>query len=353
LGYAENSSPNIEWQKSFGGSRDAAHSIQITPDGGYIIAGHSFSNDGDVKVNHGKADVWIVKLDSQGSIQWQKSLGSSDNDVAFSIQITPDGGYIIAGYSSSNDGDVKGNHGERDAWIVKLDSQGSIQWQKLLGGSDVDVANSIQITSDGGYIIAGESYSNDGDVKGNHGKADVWIVKLDSQGTIQWQKSLGGSEWDEANSIQITPDGGYIIAGHSKSDDGDVKGNHGNGDAWIVKLDSQGTIQWQKSLGGSEPDEANSIQITSDGGYIIACESFSNDGDVTGNHKRGGVWIVKLDSQGSIQWQKSLGRSNYEANSIQITSDGGYIIAGSNESKAGDVTGNHGKIDLWIVKLQG
>ncbi|MDR2353872.1 MAG: hypothetical protein LBF22_12115 [Deltaproteobacteria bacterium] len=240
LGYAEISPPNIEWQKSFGGSgSDEVRSIQITPDGGYIIAGLSLSNDSDVTGNHGKNDSWIVKLDFQGTIQWQKSLGGSDDDETRSIQITSDGGYIIAGESSSNDGDLTGNHGHYDAWIVKLDSQGTIQWQKSLGGSYEDAASSIQITSDGGYIIAGTSTSKDGDVTVNHGEFDAWIVKLDSQGTIQWQKSLGGSEWDVSSSIQITSDGGYIIAGYSRSNDGDVTVNHGERDFWIVKLQGQ------------------------------------------------------------------------------------------------------------------
>jgi hypothetical protein len=250
-----------------------------------------------VKGNHGKSDAWIVKLDSQGTIQWQRSLGGSNQDAAYSIQITSDGGYIIAGSSYSHDGDVTGNHGKSDAWIVKLDSQGAIQWQKSLGGGNLDEAISIQITSDGGYIIASSSKSNNGDVTGNHGDDDYWIIKLDSQGTLQWQKSLGGSEWDKAYSIQITSDGGYIIAGFSYSHDGDVKGNHGKYDYWIVKLDSQGTIQWQKSLGGSVEDAARSIQQTSDGGYIIAGISWSNDGDVKGNQGKYDFWIVKLQGQ--------------------------------------------------------
>ncbi|MDR2352367.1 MAG: T9SS C-terminal target domain-containing protein [Deltaproteobacteria bacterium] len=345
--------PNIKWQRSLGGSaKDSAESIQITSDGGYIIAGVSSSNDGDVTGNHGDDDYWIVKLDPDGNIEWQKSLGGSGKDYARSIRITSDGGYIIAGASSSKDGDVTENHGDNDYWIVKLDPEGNIIWQKSLGGSGEDSANSIHITSDDGYIIAGTSNSNDGDVTENHGNNDYWIVKIDSLGTIQWQKSLGGSESDVANSIRQTSDGGYIIAGRTKSNDGDITGNHGKNDSWIVKIDSEGAIQWQKSLGGSQFDEANSIRQTSDGGYIIAGESESYDGDVTVNHGRNDFWIVKLDSLGTIQWQKSLGGQRFDfAKSIQITSDGGYIIAGGNSSDDFDVTGNHGYDDFWIVKL--
>ncbi|MDR2354519.1 MAG: hypothetical protein LBF22_15460 [Deltaproteobacteria bacterium] len=304
---AQNFAPNIEWQKSFGGREsDYAYSIQQTSDLGYIIAGRSDSNDGDVKGNHGYADYWIVKLDKQGTLQWQKSLGGRDFDLANNIQQTSDGGYIIAGYSGSNDGNAMMNHWAFDYWIVKLDSQGNIQWQKFFGGSGYDYANSIQQTSDGGYIIAGNSDSKDGDVKRNHGKVDYWILKLDSLGTLQWQKSLGGSRWDYAHSIQQTSDGGYIISGISESNDGDVTGNHGDGDYWIVKLDSQGNIQWQKSLGGSKHDLASSIQQTSDGGYIIAGRSESNDGDVTGNHGKFDYWIVKLQGQENVQKRQSI-----------------------------------------------
>jgi len=355
------SPPRIVWEKALGGSNwDEAYSIQQTNDGGYIIAGGTWSNDGDVSGNHGSKDAWIVKLDGNGNIQWQKTLGGSGYDVAVSIQQTSDGGYIVAGFTSSNDGNVSGNHGGEDAWIVKLDGNGNIQWQKALGGSDGDRAHSIQQTSDGGYIVAGYTESNDGDVSGWHEGyddggnplPDYWVVKLDGNGNIQWQKALGGSEGDEALSIQQTSDGGYIVAGETYSNNGNVSGNHGGEDAWIVKLDRDGNIQWQKSLGGSNDDWAKSIQQTSDGGYIVAGRTKSNDGDVSENHGGKDAWIVKLDSSGNIEWQKALGGSSYDvALSIQQTSDGGYIVAGYTESNDGDVSENHGWYDCWIVKL--
>jgi len=346
-------SPPIQWQKSLGGSLwDVGSSIQQTGDGGYIVAGLTYSNDGDVSGNHGEADYWIVKLNSDGNIQWQKSLGGSAWDEGNVIQQTADGGYIVAGLTESNDGDVSGNHGTADFWIVKLNSDGNIQWQKSLGGSSWDVANAIQQTADGGYIVAGMTESNDGDVSGNHGKADCWIVKLNSDGSIQWQNSMGGSRHDAANSIQQTDDAGYIVAGRSNSIDGDVSGNHGSADYWIVKLNSTGIIQWQKSLGGFGLDVANSIQLTADGGVIIAGYSFSNDGDVSGNHGESDYWIVKLTSTGIIEWQKALGGYRKDASySTQQTADGGYIVAGQAESYEGDVTGHHGWTDFWIVKL--
>jgi hypothetical protein len=356
---------DIQWQKSLGGSfGDGASSVQQTIDSGYIVAGDSYSKDGDVSGHHGShrsSDYWIVKLTKNGDIQWQKSLGGSSDDEATSIRQTTDSGYIVAGYSYSSDGDVSSNRGKSDYWIVKLTKNGDIQWQKSLGGNGYDNANSIQQTTDGGYIVAGVSFSNDGDVSRHHGSigsADYWIVKLTKNGDIQWQKSLGGSADDWATSIQQTTDSGYIVAGWSSSNNGDVSshhgssGNHGTTDYWIVKLTKNGDIRWQKSLGGSGNDYANSIQQTTDGGYIVAGYSYSNDGDVSNNHGDYDYWIVKLKKNGDIQWQKSLGGSGYDiATSIQQTTDSGYIVAGSSGSNDDKVSGNHGAWDYWIVKL--
>mgnify|MGYP003335654201 CR=1 FL=1 len=247
---------------------------------------------------------------AQPTIQWQKCLGGTGDETASSVQQTSDGGYIVAGESWSNDGNVTGNHDTTgtncDYWVVKLDGSGNLQWQKSFGGIDYDSGGYIQQTSDGGFILAGQSLSNDGDVSNHHGfsgSGDYWIVKLDVIGNIQWEKSLGGYDNEGATEIKLTIDGGYIITGFSYSVDGDVTGNHGSQDYWIVKLDGSGNIQWQKCLGGTYDDFAQSIQQTSDGGYVIAGETNSNDGDVTGNHGQFDSWVVKLDGNGNLQWQ--------------------------------------------------
>lgn len=403
--------PVIEWQKSLGGSgEERAESIQQTSDGGYIVAGSSKSNDGDVSGNHGNFDYWVVKLNNLGNIQWQKSLCGSESDRATSVQQTSDGGFIVTGYTYSNNGDVSNNHGASDIWVVKLDnsgnlqweksygtglndsgtsvketsdggyivtgtswinsnlsddykvlkldSSGNIQWQKNYGGSKSDWGQSIIQTSDESYIIVGGSYSNNGDVTGHHGSTeylDCWIVKLDTTGNIQWQKSLGGSLNDIGYSIQQTTDGGYIVSATSWSNDGDVSGHHGNtqtSDYWIVKLDTTGNIQWEKSLGGSGSERTESIRQTLDGGFIIAGYSDSVDGDVSGDDDSYKYWIVKLDKFGNIHWEKSFGGTDTDIPlSIQQTSNNGYIVAGTSRSNDGDVTGNHGDFDYWIVKL--
>ena len=346
------SQPTIEWQKCFDGF---GYSFQSTNDGGYIVAGSSYQVD-----SSGNRDYWVMKLNSLGIIEWQKSLGGSGSEISNSIQQTNDGGYIVVGFSNSNDGDVSGNHGNVDYWVVKLTSIGAIEWQKSYGGSGDDWAKSVQQTNEGGFIVAGYSNSNDGDVTVNHGGDDYWVVKLNIMGTIEWQKSYGGTfvgtpiyqQTDKAFSIKLTNDGGYIVAGSSISNDGDVSGNHGERDYWVVKLSSMGTIEWQKSLGGTNTDEAFSIQQTNDGGYIVAGSSYSNDGDVSGNHGFSDCWVVKLSNIGTIEWQKTYGGTRGDfANSIELTNEGGYILAGYSDSHDGDVSVNNGDSDYWLFKL--
>lgn len=347
--------PGIHWASCYGGSGwDNAKSIKQTTDGGYIIAGHTQSNDGDVSGIHGSFgdDCWILKLDNLGGIEWQKCLGGSGPETGFDIQQTTDGGYIVANTSSSDDGDVTGNHGDGDYWVVKLDVSGSIEWQNSFGGSNYDGARSIQQTSDGGYILAGATRSNDGDVVGNHGEADYWLVKINGIGNIEWQKCLGGSGNDIAMSVQQTLDGGYFVAGYASSNDGDVLGNHGEADYWIVKINGIGNIEWQNCLGGSDYDTHGNAQQTIDGGFIVTGWATSIDGDITNSHGGGDNWIVKLNNIGNIEWEKSFGGTDWDmGTSICQTTDGGYITAGKTKSNNGDVSGNHGNSDYWIVKI--
>jgi hypothetical protein len=343
----------MAWQRTLGGSRDDfGMTIVTTSNGGYLVAGYTESSgDGDLGINHGLVDFWVVKLNADRSIAWQKNFGGSGMDVATSIVALPDGSSVVAGYTNSTDGDCVGNHGGNDCFIIKLDAGGNVLWKRLLGGSGSDIANGVVSTS-GGFVVAGASGSTDGDVSGNRGGADYWIVWLDANGALINQKTYGGTGTDQANSITATPDGGYLAAGYTNSSDGNVTGNHGSNDYWILKLNAAGIIEWQKTFGGTGSDRARSIIAASDGSSFIAGYSRSTDGDVTGNHGNDDYWIIKLNASGTIAWQKTLGGSLLDqAFAITSAKDGGCAVAGMATSTDGDVTANHGRNESWIVRL--
>ena len=353
------------WQKAFGGTQDEeARSIQQTTDSGFIVAGFTASNDSNVTGNHGGTVYWIVKLDIAGNLEWQRSLGGTKNDTACSIQQTNNGGFIVAGTSHSNDGDVTYHHGSvfsPDIWLAKLDASGNITKEKSFGGTGNDHGRSIRQTSDNGFILVGFSDSENGDVTGNYYSRDYWIVKLTIAIKIEWEKCLGGYATDEGQSVEETDDGGFIVTGSSDSNDGDVSGNHftswygsiiNSRDIWTVRLTKTGNILWQKSLGGTFGEHAFSTKQTIDKGFIVAGISFSNGWDVSGNKGNGDAWIVKLDSSGAITWQQTIGGTGSDIiSSIIETTEEEIIAVGSSGSNDGDVSGNHGLEDYWIVKL--
>ncbi|RJQ50272.1 MAG: choice-of-anchor D domain-containing protein [Nitrospiraceae bacterium] len=314
-----NSDGTVIWQKKYGGDgNEQAKSVQQTTDGGYIAAGWAPSDLED-------DNFWVVKIKSdlsEGDIQLQRVYGGSGNEQANSIQQTTDGGYIVAGWTDSS------GAGGEDFWLLKLNSDLTVGLQKTYGGAGHDRATFVQQTTDGGYVVAGSTFSS------GAGDSDVWVLKLNSALTAGLQKTYGGASSDIANSIQQTSDGGYIFAGWTRS------AGSGNRDFWIVKLDSSLGVQWQKAFGGTGDDVANSIQQTSDGGYVTAGYSTSfGPGDED-------ILILKLNSSGAIQWQKIFSASgNERANGIQQSSDGGYVVAGGTSSSGA------GSNDLLVLKL--
>ncbi|MEO8087477.1 MAG: T9SS type A sorting domain-containing protein [Bacteroidota bacterium] len=363
--FSDAQAPSIQWQKRYGGSLGENFIDGInTRDGGFIFAGGSRSNDGEVNGNYGNVDVWVVKVDNAGNIQWENNYGGSNIELAEAIDQTKDGGYIIAGNTQSNDFDVTGYHGNVDYWIIKIDSTGNLIWQKCLGGSSYETSSSVHQTNDGGYIVGGVTLSNDGDVSGLHnnlGNFDFWVVKLDSMGNLQWQHCFGSDSPEEHCKVVISKDNKYVASGFSSGmNNGDVNCfQHGGGDYWVVKLDTNGIILSQNCFGGSMGEIGYAIDTTFGSGFIIAGASNSSDGDVTGVHGinpyRPDYWIVKTDSSLNLQWEKCLGGGEIDVPSqIQQTNDSGYIVTGYTESNDGDVTGNHSfgfGQDFWTVKL--
>lgn len=359
---------SVEWQKVLGGSGDDhPYSIQQTTDGGYIVAGSSRSPDGDVvgvhrttfDPNQVKPDFWVVKLSSTGAIQWQRALGGYYEDFAYVIRQTADGGYIVGGRGEAIDPSTL--YLTTGLFIYKLDNTGATQWQKNFGILDNStnygrVAVDLQQTIDGGYIIAGGTSVNAG---------HYYIAKTDANGNKQWDKVIGGNSTDIARAIRQTADGNYIVAGYSYSRGGDMDINYdltinslnqpNTADIWIMKLNAAGDIYWKKNYGSASADEVRALSTTADGGFVIAGTTSANDHDVTGNHGGGDFWISRMNNDGVILWQKSLGGSNGDkAYAMATTADGGYILAGYAGSGDGDVTGNNSAArdsTAWVVKL--
>jgi len=304
------------WTRTYGGSyNEYGYSVQQTSDGGYVIAG------GTGSFGAGWADVYLLKTDSSGDTLWTRTYGGSDSDNGRSVQQTSDGGYIVAGETYSF------GAGESDVWLLKTDSSGDTLWTRTYGGSGYDGGHSVQQTSDGGYIITGYTGSF------GAGYEDVYLLKADSSGDTLWTRTYGGSDYDRGYSVQQTSDGGYIIAGYT--------GSFGAGyeDVYLLKADSSADTLWTRTYGGSDWDGGYSVQQTSDGGYIIAAytESFgAGSAD---------VYLLKTDSSGDTLWTRTYGGSYWdEGNSVQQTFDGGYIITGYTGSFGA------GSRDVYLLK---
>jgi hypothetical protein len=308
------------WTRTYGGKRgDSAESVIQTSDGGYAIAGgsSSFSNGG--------CDCWLVKTDAFGNMEWHRHYGGGSFDTASSLVEAHDGGYVLAGHTTSF------GAGKADFLVVKTDELGDAEWSHTYGGTDIEVANEVIATSDGGYAIVGYNGTEGAD------SIDFWLVKIDEFGNMEWNQTYKGTRFDMASSLVEAPDGGYAIVGYTNSF------GAGLTDCWLVKTDEFGNMEWNQTYGGWNYDRADSIITTPDGGYAIAGNTDSSiDGDYD-------VWLIKIDEFGNIEWNKTYGRTPFQAFSdflrpcsLTKTSDGGYAIAANTESADG--------FDFWLLK---
>jgi len=311
------SNGNMEWDQIFGGTLcDEGLSVHQTTDGGYIITGHTKS------YGAGNCDIWLIRTDDKGNVIWDKTFGGSGYDVGYSIQITADGGFLIVGYTKSF------GAGDSDIWLIKTDSNGNMEWNKTFGGIGYDTSHSVQLTHDKGYIISGTTDLCNGNW------LDVWLIKTDSNGNMEWNKTFGGVNIEMGLSVQPTMCGGYILSGIQLCE------VFGNADIWLIKTDSNGNMEWNKTYGGICDDVGFSVEQMCDGGYIIAgyTESF------------GAGWIdfylIKTDIQGNIQWSETLGGKNADVCfSMQVTYDNGLIVLGC---KGHPSKYNY---DVWLIKI--
>ncbi|RNC92205.1 MAG: hypothetical protein ED555_03630 [Allomuricauda sp.] len=353
---------NVLWVRSFGGAGDdTPRSVIQTMDGGYAVLGFTNSTNGDLAFKNTVVnDYWLLKLNADGEVQWQRTYGGSGDDRGQQVIQTSDGGYALAGYAMSDDGDGSNNEGFHDNWIIRLDSSGNILWEKSFGFSGHDHSYDIVETVDGGFFFSGflDVTSSNGEGATSktsslsaHGVGEFWGTRIDAQGNLLWRKFFGGTNNDRSFGVVNAEDGGFVLAGASESDDFDISNPKGSYDFWVVKVNKNGDMEWERSFGGSGIDQAQDIIRTKDGAYVIVGNTFSADTQVSKNNGESDVWLIKIDDNGNLLWQQSFGGSNFEAaHGVYLASDGGLLIAGNSKSNNGDASENFGENDLWLIK---
>ena len=356
------SSPVIVKQKTVGGNdKDEPQSMCLTKDGGFVVAGNSFSQKSGEKLEDNRgfiySDFWVIKFSNSAEIQWQKTIGGDNLDFARSITRTDDGGYIIGGESmSDSSGNKKENsRGSSDIWIVKLDSIGNVEWDKTIGGSGSDICTSIRQTHDRGYIIGGASNSNiSGEKTENcHGDFDLWLIKLDNKGNIEWDKTLGGNKFEYCGGMELTDNDDIMICGTTGSDSFPEKQELHPG-CWVAKLDMNGHILYEKFFGPL--GMFIGVSKTYNNGFIFTAFSGSDKGYEKSENCKGGadIWVIRTDENGNKIWDKTIGGKDDDSPwCIKQTIDGGYIIGATSKSEiSGDKTDTcRGNYDFWIIKL--
>jgi len=345
--------PSIRWQLAMGGtSEDAWMSICPAREGGMVICGYSSSTDGDLELGHGNVDAWVMKLSAGGTLVWKKQYGGSRVDFANSIAPAGDGGYVVAGVTYSDDGDFKGNKGLSDAWVMKISASGDIEWSRLYGGSGYEEAVSVHTSAEGGFLVVGGSSSSDGDLNWNNGLYDGWAFRIRNDGSLVWQQAMGGWANDYFYHVVQRTDGGWIIAGTSDSDDGDVYGNAGGGDAWLVALSGGGRREWSRLYGGPGMDRFFSVNLLPGGGILASGYCGENGGMVLGNNGALDAWLVEIGQDGKLVKQVCYGggEQDYLVGS-SLAGDGGVILCGTTYS---EIEGVDGSVEMgggWVLKV--
>ena len=337
----------------FGGSDgDQFNAAIATSDGGIIAVGFSTSANDDVLVNRGERDLWILKTDKEGNKMWSRTFGGTLNDEGDAIVVTSDGGYMISGYTESNDGDVTGNHGSWDAWVIKIDADGNKIWQKTFGGSKLERAFGLTALSDGNFMIAVDATSTDGDVVDNHSDAaDVWLVKLNNSGDKLWSKCFGGSSGEQMPfSMTRGNDGGVVVTGFNSAfiADGDVLPSEKGMDIWVLKVSDNGNLEWQKTFGKNNDDIGWKIIATTDGNYVVTGTTYKGLPPVNGVSKlQNNIWVLKIDNAGNLLWDKELGGDGLGTGRGAVALASGAVMILGNTSSPDELLEN----DAWIVTL--
>ena len=348
---AFNQGPILVWEENLGGTAvDVATSIMATPDGGTITGGYTNSNNGDVVGAISGTDAWILKLDASGQAEWKTIIGGTGDDYCYSVIRDNAGNYVFAGTTNSTNGDISVNLGGFDAWMVKLDASGNIIFSKTFGGSDDDAAYGVIQTIDLGYAFAGDSKSDMIAGNDNRGGYDCYVGKVNNAGSTVFQRLYGGSDDESLKSIAQTPNGDLYAAGETESNNFDVSGNHGGYDFYVLRMRKTGVLTWARTYGGTTNDNAHSI-ISSGKSIVIVGETESNNGDVPENNGGDDYWVLKIKITGATIFSKVFGGETSDIARSIINTGGGYIVVGESESASGDVSSNFGNDDYWFIKL--
>jgi outer membrane protein OmpA-like peptidoglycan-associated protein len=348
--------PLVLWQQALGGSAaDAAFAVRNLPGRMLAIAGSTRSNDGMLgPVKPGlDLDMWLVKLNINGQVQWHQHYGGTYNDEARDVRLLPDGGFVLAGWTESRELSPQPARGGRDAYLVRTDALGTLLWQRTYGGPGNDVASVVLPLADGGFLLCGETGSLGGSVGKNAGGLDGWIIRTEADGRLRWEKTFGGKNNDIITAAVPVADG-YILVGSTNSNDGDMPGNKGKMDVFVIKIDEGGNSIWRRNFGGTSFDEGHAVAAAPDGRIYIAGTTFSNDGDVAASNVRhhggGDVWLLCLDRYGMLQWTSCYGGTGDEgANALELRKNGQLVVAATSRSRDGDRTAARGVFDGWLL----
>ena len=342
-----------------GSENDKALDIIQTLGGDFIVLGSSESSNLDVSENAGSKDFWLVKLSNNGMLLWEKSFGFLGEDYGTTLLETKDGGFLITGVldvsASNGQGNAKStiiNHAGGDYWVLKTNNLGALEWSRYFGGSFTEIPLGIVETDNHNYIIVGSSDSNDFNISNNNGSYDFWMTKIAPDGSLLLEKTFGGSEIDEASAIIATNDGNFIIVGDTRSADKDVSKNNGAADIWILKVSKEGNLIWEKTIGGSSFEVAKAIYKTQDNGFLIAGSSRSLDNGFQ-NKGQNDALILKIDENGNLLWQKTVGGSEIDFLYDVIELNNKSIIAvGESSSSDQDISENKGFTDALIIQIK-
>jgi hypothetical protein len=358
-----NAAFELEWAKCYGtSSSETIAQIKQTSDGGYIFVGNAYVHYANATVGTTEYDYWIVKTDASGTIQWEKKYGGSKEDRACSVEETTTGEFVVSGWSGSADGTNSTNYGWVDYWLLKLNATGDIILNKKYGGSDDDHGYAAVVNSDGTMVMAGESFSENNQVTCTNPticESSFWLVKTNTLGDIAWSRCVGShysgaNYFNRAFNIIKTTDGGYVAIGSGW--DSSIQNTYGASDFWAVKYDNNGNQVWRNHYGGSGQDEAYNIRQTTDGGFVIVGSSYSTDGLVTvnlGNYSDQNGWMIKVNANGELEWQKSAGSSSFGYdyfNDVVQISPTEYVVAGKAGNANDDCIGSNGR-GFWITKV--